>query len=224
MAATRESARTGRVISPYRDRPDDETVRRGSIIEGLQYTLSQEETLRLFPRCLAEALREDAWRHFCDTTTNVQYRWSDFDAFVRAKRPSGLGVEGGIWQLHNECRFYADQGNEHATAALAELDKMLPAQPTHAEAGAKGGRGKKAERNTASFRSDTRTGHLARLKRDRPDLAERVIAGELSANRAAVEAGFRARMMQIPATVEGFKRAIGKYLDATARAELKEWL
>jgi hypothetical protein len=32
---------------------------------------------------------------------------------------------------------------------------------------------------------------LARLKRDRPDLAEKVIAGELSANAAAIEAGFR---------------------------------
>jgi hypothetical protein len=32
---------------------------------------------------------------------------------------------------------------------------------------------------------------IARLQRDRPDLAERVIAGELSANAAAIQAGFR---------------------------------
>ena len=32
-----------------------------------------------------------------------------------------------------------------------------------------------------------------RLKRDRPDLLERVVSGELSANAAAVEAGFRKR-------------------------------
>jgi hypothetical protein len=32
---------------------------------------------------------------------------------------------------------------------------------------------------------------LARLRRDRPDLAARVRAGELSANAAAIEAGFR---------------------------------
>ena len=31
----------------------------------------------------------------------------------------------------------------------------------------------------------------ARLKRDRPDLLEKVHSGELSANRAAIEAGFR---------------------------------
>jgi hypothetical protein len=32
---------------------------------------------------------------------------------------------------------------------------------------------------------------VSRLKRDRPDLFERVVAGELSANRAAIEAGYR---------------------------------
>jgi hypothetical protein len=32
---------------------------------------------------------------------------------------------------------------------------------------------------------------VSRLKRDRPDLFEKVVAGELSANKAAIEAGFR---------------------------------
>jgi hypothetical protein len=38
---------------------------------------------------------------------------------------------------------------------------------------------------------NTKAHWLARLRRDRPDLAEKVIAGELSANAAAIEAGFR---------------------------------
>ena len=40
---------------------------------------------------------------------------------------------------------------------------------------------------------------LARLHRDRPDLAEKVETGELSANAAAIEAGFRKRYRQVPA-------------------------
>jgi len=40
-------------------------------------------------------------------------------------------------------------------------------------------------------KSDTAAYMLARLKRDRPDLAERVSSGTLSVNRAAIEAGFR---------------------------------
>lgn len=42
---------------------------------------------------------------------------------------------------------------------------------------------------------------ISRLKRDRPDLFERVVAGELSANRAAIEAGFR----KVPTTLEQIK-------------------
>jgi len=37
---------------------------------------------------------------------------------------------------------------------------------------------------------------LARLRRDRPDLAERVTAGELSINAASIEAGFRKRTVK----------------------------
>jgi hypothetical protein len=39
---------------------------------------------------------------------------------------------------------------------------------------------------------------LSRLKRDRPDLAEKVVAGEMSANAAAIEAGFRKKKIEIP--------------------------
>jgi hypothetical protein len=68
---------------------------------------------------------------------------------------------------------------------------MEPAPPVdHAAAGAKGGRGHKASSNTTGFDRGS-TYLLRRLKRDRPDLAERVIAGEMSANAAAIEAGFR---------------------------------
>ncbi len=42
-------------------------------------------------------------------------------------------------------------------------------------------------------RGTTREYTIRRLKRDRPDLAARVIGGELSANAAAIEAGFRRR-------------------------------
>ena len=42
---------------------------------------------------------------------------------------------------------------------------------------------------------------VSRLKRDRPDLFERVVAGELSANKAAIEAGFRRK----PTTIEQIK-------------------
>ncbi len=53
---------------------------------------------------------------------------------------------------------------------------------------------------------------LRRLKRDHPKLADRVIDGELSANAAAIEAGFRKRKIQIEPTVAGFVNGMLKHL------------
>ena len=39
---------------------------------------------------------------------------------------------------------------------------------------------------------------LRRLKRDHPELAERVVRGEMSWNAAAVEAGFCKRVIHVP--------------------------
>lgn len=59
----------------------------------------------------------------------------------------------------------------------------------------------------------------ARLKRDRPDLAERVEAGEMTAHAAAIEAGFREKASTFPLTARGAVRLLGK-LSPETRAEV----
>lgn len=49
---------------------------------------------------------------------------------------------------------------------------------------------------------------LARLRRDRPDLAERVVRGEMSANAAAIAAGFREKQVQLGKDPEKAAQAI----------------
>jgi hypothetical protein len=56
--------------------------------------------------------------------------------------------------------------------------------------------------NCTMDRGTSKSYTVSRLKRDRPDLFERVVAGELSANRAAIEAGFR----KVPTTLEQMVR------------------
>ena len=51
--------------------------------------------------------------------------------------------------------------------------------------------------STPETRGTSLTYTIRRLKRDRPDLVERVAAGELSPNAAAIEAGFRKRTIQL---------------------------
>jgi len=197
MVEAKSGAHVGRIISPFRERPDDATVRRGAIVDALREALEKEDLLRLFPHWLLQTIQEEAWRHFSNTTTNEIYEWSDFDAFIKAKRPRGLGIKGGVKQVHIECKFYADQGHDDAIAALRELDLMLPEPMSHQEAGTTGGRGKKASSDTTGFSRASRNGFLARLKRDHPELADKVINGEISAYAAAVEAGYRHRLIRI---------------------------
>jgi hypothetical protein len=58
---------------------------------------------------------------------------------------------------------------------------------------------------------------LARLRRDRPDLAERVEAGEVSANAAAIEAGFRRK----PTPYEQVLKLLPKLTDAEWQAVMR---
>jgi hypothetical protein len=62
------------------------------------------------------------------------------------------------------------------------------------------GRGHKRVDNINSFTEGGTdpTYILRRLKRDRPELAEKVISGEMKAHAAAIEAGFRKRTVSIP--------------------------
>jgi len=53
-------------------------------------------------------------------------------------------------------------------------------------------------RNTKDRGTDDESYALRRLKRDHPDLAKKVLDGQMSANAAAIEAGFRDKTATIP--------------------------
>lgn len=107
----------------------------------------------------------------------------------------------------------------------------------------------KGNQNRAKYKNNSRNARIeslgasqtaanirARLERDAADiehpdrreiatrLLPRIITGELSAHAAAIIAGFRARMIQIAPTVDGFERAIRKRLDAAEQNELRKRL
>ena len=79
---------------------------------------------------------------------------------------------------------------------------------SHVEALSKHG----GDRRSQAIRDQVSNAHLkgpgsiertvARLKRDRPDLAERVVVGEMSANAAMVKAGFRKKTFTVPEDVD----------------------
>lgn len=65
---------------------------------------------------------------------------------------------------------------------------------------------------------------IRRLRRDRPDLADRVIAGELSANAAAIEAGFRVKRSAVALDPESIAALVIRNLTVEQIEELIERL
>ena len=107
--------------------------------------------------------------------------------------------------------FKAELGVTPEEAAASVQARELITDPV--ERGKMGGRGHKASNNITSFRGTDPTYALARLKRDRPDLLERVKSGELSPHAAAVEAGFRKKTFTIPADPQKAAAALRRHFD-----------
>lgn len=155
-------------------------------INHLQQVMGHEgeQAFQTVPLILAKVIRKELWRNRKDQNGQP---FTSFESFVAHKL--WWGLESSIDDLLAYCR--KDEATRRLV--LAAADRAM----TMEEAGAKGGRGKKADSNTTSFNRGA-TYSLKRLKRDRPDLADKVIAGELSANAAAIEAGFRKKTITIP--------------------------
>lgn len=78
-----------------------------------------------------------------------------------------------------------------------------------------GDRHKNQGNNITLQRGDSAEYTLRRLKRDRPDLAEKVINEELSPNQAAIEAGFRKKKVAVNMDdPESAARTIKRYMDS----------
>ena len=110
-------------------------------------------------------------------------------------------------------------GKATAAQVLARVEPAL----TREVAGMKGGRGNKAIDNVNSFK--TKGGNqadylAARIKRDHPQIAAGIAAGEYPSIRAAAIA---AGIVKVPSALEAAKRAALRLSDAE-RAELQEWL
>jgi hypothetical protein len=166
-------------------------------------------TIRRDPLCLdpANQIAKENWpklieerRNFCTRIIPTDCRsllffmrdgeQSGWLGFVdRAAYCEGLGLAPEMVELALRGLELTDPNSItplHRAVALGQREIGI-------EGGKAGpGRGHKTSDNVTRFqRGNQRAYILARLHRDRPDLAQRVEAGELSANAAAIEAGFR---------------------------------
>lgn len=153
---------------------------------------------------LAWVIAEDAWRERIDMYTDVSYTFQRFDDFVTAKAPGGLG------------------------STIADLERLVKGTPVELalQDARNPGRGRPPEKPSNSTNKithgTTRAYALDRLKRDRPDLLARVLAGKMSAHAAALEAGFRKPMRSVP--VDTPEAAVSSLLKVFSREQLRDAL
>lgn len=145
-------------------RPDSVTHLQELMAEG------GERAFMAVPAALANVIRERQW----EGRTDQQGRpFRSFEEFVAYKL--WFGLESTIDDLLAYCRKRED---------VQQLIKgeVGPAEIQGRHLTMSGEESKYGNNPTYTLR---------RLRRDRPDLADKVVAGELSANAAAIEAGFR---------------------------------
>jgi DNA-binding transcriptional MerR regulator len=153
-----------------------------------------------------------------------------FTEFVEAKSPFGLGYPVAQLKRLLELRHpHEEQGVTRVAEQMAEmrrqvrqlLGEAINQAPPQRHAGP--GRGNKTDCDTNGFLPDRVEHVVARLKRDAPELADRVVTGKISANAAAREMGWRHPRVVV-STPQRVAASLRKHMTPDQIAELVELL
>jgi len=156
------------------------------------------------------------FRHDCrslvfyiqDGAANAWLGYADRESYIR----DGLGLEPSAVEL-------AVEGLSRVINEPISFDAAVVL-------GMNGGARVKGQSDIVRVKLSKRAGNaadytIARLRRDKPQLAARVERGELSANAAAIEAAFRRKPLTVPATVDGFVAALTKHVSAAQWLQIR---
>lgn len=189
----------------------DQLREAGVIVAHLSRALLDgSRDLRTVPGLIKRIIIENMWQERVDPASGRSYGpFRSFGEFVGTPVSDG-GLGSTIRQLENLCRDDKE--------ALDAIDR--------ATQGDHGGNRRSGTFNVDNVHIERPSGNrestaLRRLRKDRPDLHARVLAGELSANWAMVEASFRPRTLTVPVTrPESVARSLLKYMSADDIAKL----
>jgi hypothetical protein len=184
----------------------DRLLENDSIVAALQDALSRgEHGLKAVPALVIRVIDENRWGERTVRVIHETVRFQSFMDFVTKAPPAGLGTD-----LRTLKRLCAD--DTQATDLIDRAEQRPPGKPDHTFNNIQG-------LSTAPV-GTSRQASLRRLRKDRPDLHQQVLAGDLSAHAAMIQAGFRPKTVTVRATVEGFTRAIQAHLTAEDLARL----
>lgn len=160
-------------------------MERDVVVGALQYSLTEGSFgLSNVPGLVRRVIDEDCWRERVVRARDNQIAtFSSFEEFMTASPPRGLQTNLKILK-----RLCAD--DQKAMAAIAKVT----ARRNGGDRGNQYTGGRTSNRSSASqgqAYGTTAIYAIRRLQKSRPDLQERVLAGELSPSQAMEQAGFR---------------------------------
>lgn len=183
------------------------------LVEQLGSALRRgDASLNDVPGLLKQLLAEEAWREF-RPKRGEPIRYERFEDFAQTKPVAGLGASVGLIK-----RIIRDDPE-----ALDLLDRALQ-RPTGAYEDDLEG-----DDNVNTFKISRPLGNsseqaLRKLRKDRPDLHEQVLAGNLSPHRAMVEAGFRPKTFTIRPDPPSAAQTIARHMTPDQVRELARLL
>lgn len=187
---------------------------RDTYVNSLARSLASGSALANVPSLLKKVIAEQMWRERFVTQTKQVITFKSFREFVEADPPEGLKANVNL--LLRICADYEDMEAVSMISTEVGGNKGAPIGNSNAT--------KTNVSNTniclgedKPTRGDTTDYTVRRLSKQRPDIHAKVIAGELSPNAAAIEAGFRKTKFQLPTD----PAAAGHYL---AKRVDHEWL
>lgn len=172
-----------------------------NLVDSLGAALrSGDHAFAAVPGLLKQVLQNESWREFT-TTRGELVTHKRFESFVVTPPLAGLGADLALIRRivgdDPETRDLLDRAEQRPAHAHADVDNVN-VRPT----------------------GNTSSSALRRLRKDRPDLHQRVLAKELSPNAAMVLAGLRPKTVTVRATIEGFAKAAISHLTQEERHEL----
>jgi hypothetical protein len=185
---------------------------RDVVIEGLRKSLVEgEHGLKGVPALTKRVISEGLWRERIVRATGEIVRFDSFAQFVHALPPQGLGAD--VAMLQRLCEGHED------ILGLIDQEIQRPAGGANNPYG-RAGKPYEVEINVDNINVDStnqrpdgtsRQAALRRLRKDRPDLLERVTGGELSPHAAMLEAGFRRKTISVPLDPELAAHALARH-------------
>lgn len=190
--------------------PHDVAARAGRLHNhALNASRDTANGVHTLPGLMLGLLEGDGWREMIRPVDGQVFTHDTVSDWVLGEPWGGLNFKS--WDM-----LYAIlERTEDGRGVMKRLHELgapvnglaADVQPARPKAGP--GRGNKKPDNIGLLQYGTDAGStVARLKRDRPDLAERVVRGELSANAAAIQAGFREKQVQLGKDPERAAQAI----------------